>query len=91
MSLPYAVALTLVIGGVFFLAPYLLTNGFRRGRLSRFIPPLLCLLSMGLLWLKATYFRRGFSSLVDVVFIMLFGASFVILTVAALAVVPRDR
>jgi len=39
---------------------------------------------MALLWVKATYFRRGFSSLLDVVFIMMSGASFVILTVATL-------
>jgi predicted neutral ceramidase superfamily lipid hydrolase len=88
MPLPHVIALALLISLVFFTLPYYLTNRFRKSKISKFIPSLLCLVSILVLAMKVTFFRVGYSSIADVVFIITFSLASLILFLIALLINP---
>lgn len=84
MKSNHFLVLVLVITGVFFIVPYYLTDRFRKNKISKYIPPMLSLISIIVLLIKATFFQVGYSGIVDTVFMMIFGISLVILSAISL-------
>jgi len=74
----------LVITGIFFIVPYYLTDRFRKHKVSKYIPPMLSLISILILYIKATFFQVGYSAIADIVFMIIFAISLVILLLIAM-------
>ncbi|MBZ9689701.1 hypothetical protein G9F72_025825 [Clostridium estertheticum] len=85
MKIPYLLILVLVITAVFFIVPYYLTDRFRKNKVSKYIPPMLSLISILILYIKSTFFKIGYSVIVDIVFMTSFAISLVILLLIALS------
>ena len=85
MNSTYFLVLVLVITLLFFIVPYYLTGRFRKHKLSKYIPSLLSLISLIILYIKATFFQVGYSAIADIVFMLLFAISLVILFLIALS------
>lgn len=81
----YVLVLVLVITGVFFIVPYYLTDRFRKHKASKYIPPILSLIIILILYIKVTFFQVGYSAIADIVFMILFAISLVILLLIALS------
>ena len=83
MKLLIDMAFILVITG-FYIVPYYLTDKFRRNRISKYIPSLLCLISILILCIKFLFFSRGYSGIADITFIIIFAQLLVIFFLIAL-------
>ena len=84
MKAIYSFILVLVITGVFFIIPYYLTDRFRKNKVSKYIPPMLSLIAILILFIKATFFKVSYSVIADIVFMILFAISLVILLLISL-------
>ncbi|MEX2356415.1 MAG: hypothetical protein WD535_05185 [Thermaerobacterales bacterium] len=90
MNAIYLAALVILLTGAMYWIPHYFTGGFKKYRFSRFIPALLALMAVALFYVRAAYFRTGFSSIVDMIFIVMLSISTVILLLAAFTV-PEDK
>lgn len=74
--------IVVVIG--FFFIPYFITDGFKKNKICKFIPSILCAIAVLLLDIKFNYLNFGYDNLIDIVFILLLIGCFFIFFIAAL-------
>ncbi|MFT5873844.1 MAG: hypothetical protein ACI8WT_002796 [Clostridium sp.] len=84
MKPAFVLVLVLLSTGLFFIGPYYLTERFRKHKVSKYIPSMLSLITILILYIKATFFQVGYSAIADIVFMILFAISLVILLLIAL-------
>jgi len=84
MEMFYFLVLYIMVIMGFFIVPYNLTDKFRKNKVSKYIPPMLSVLSIFILYIKLTFFTVGYDAIIYMVFIILFAISAFFLMLIAL-------